>query len=191
MFSRSSIKVKKIPLIEAGSLLIAQPFWQDEKYKRSVIIILDHNYSESSGIILNKSSNLCVADTLPELEIAPPLYFGGPFDPNIISFIHSDESIPEAVDLGNNLFYGGNYEYLKEMIERRQIKLKKLKFFSGFVKWGAGQLEAEIAENKWWTSEINAHELFDTSVDDLWVYELLANGHIYGILNEFPDPCMS
>jgi putative transcriptional regulator len=188
MFSRVFIKTKKEDKVQTGSVLIAQPFWQDEKYRRSVIVILEHTNEGSKGIILNKLSTLMINEALPELEAGLPLFYGGPFNPEIISFIHSYPTFPQTFSMGNELFFDGNYGYLLEMFRTKSINLTKIRFFSGFVFWTPGQLEAEIQEGKWWTSELSAHEFFTSSSDELWTYELLTNGHIYGLLNELPDP---
>ena len=188
MFSRVFTKSKKETNIEVGSVLIAQPFWQDEKYRRSVIMILDHDQYGSKGIILNKLSTLTVNEALSELEVGLPLYYGGPMNPEMISFIHNYRSLPETFAMGNELFFDGNYDYLLKMFQSKNINLRKIRFYSGFVVWTAGQLESEIQEGKWWTSELTANELFTTSPEELWKYELLMDGHIYGLLNEIPDP---
>jgi putative transcriptional regulator len=191
MFSRVFIKSKKETNLDVGSVLLAQPFWQDEKYRRSVIMLLEHNSEGSKGIILNKASTLTVNEALPELETGLPLYYGGPFKPEIISFIHNYPSLPETFGIGNEMFFDGNYEYLLEMFRNKNINLRKIRFYSGFVLWTPGQLESEIQESKWWTSEMTAQEFFTTSPEELWTYELLNNGHLYGLLNEFPDPGMN
>lgn len=191
MYSRKDIRTKMGTPVHAGSILMAQPFWQDEKYRRSVIIILEHNASGSKGIILNKQSTLIVSDALLDMEISLPLYYGGPFVPQVISFMHNYAEVPEAFNLGNGLFLDGNYEFFQDMLDQKKINLRRIKFYSGCVLWTAGQLENEIQENKWWTSKITAQEFFKASADELWTYELLNNGHLYGLLNEFPDPCMS
>src|SRR5204863_2627849 len=112
------------------SVLIAQPFWQDEKYRRSVIIILEHNNEGSKGIILNKLSTLMINEALPELEVGLPLFYGGPFNPEIISFIHGYPSFPQTSSMGNELFFDGNYGYLLEMFRTKSINLRKIRFFS-------------------------------------------------------------
>jgi putative transcriptional regulator len=188
MFSRVFIKRKKDIAIETGSVLIAQPFWQDEMYKRSVILILEHNNDESKGIILNKLSTLMISEALPELETSLPLYYGGPCHSELISFIHNYPSLPETFAMGNELFFDGSYEYLLEMFRSKNINLRRIRFYSGFVMWTAGQLESEIQEGKWWTSEVTADELFNAKSEELWSYELLSDGHVYGLMNEIPDP---
>jgi putative transcriptional regulator len=191
MFSRKPIKTQKKAKVAVGTVLMAQPFWQDEKYKRSVILILENDSGGSKGIILNKPSTLIVSDALLDLEVSLSLYFGGQSNSQLITYLHSYAEVPDSFDLGNGLYFGGNYDYLVSMLDSRRINLRKIKFYSGFVRWTAGELESEIEENKWWTSEITADEFFSSPSEELWTNELLNNGHMYGLLNEFPDPCMS
>jgi len=154
-------------------------------------MLLEHDNTGSLGMILNKQSTLCLLDALPELETGLPLYYGGPFCNGSISYIHDCAGIPEAVPMGNDIFLNGDYDCMKEMILSKKMKPGKIRFFSGLVHWSAGELEWEANENKWWTGKISAQELFTASPEELWSYELISHGHVYGLLNEFPDPCMS
>lgn len=191
MISRIRIQTKESTQIEAGSVVIAQPFWQDEKYKRSVIMILEHDATGSVGMIMNKQSTLCMHDVLPELETGLPLFYGGPYSGGTISYIHNYPEVPESSSIGNELFLNGNYDCLKEMSKQKKITSRKIKFFAGLVYWNAGELESEAFDKKWWISKITAQELFTAMPEDLWSYELLSNGHVYGLLTEFPDPLLS
>jgi len=188
VYSRVTTKMKSQVQLAVSTVLIAQPFWQDERYKRSVILLIDHGPAGSTGIILNKLSNLCVNEVVSDLKLGLPLYFGGPISMESMSFIHSFSALPGSAYLGKDLFLNGNFEELLRMVNDKVIRPGKIKFFSGFVTWSAGELEAEIQNKQWWTSKITSHELFSASADDLWTYELLLNGNIYGLLNEFPDP---
>src|SRR4051794_38528336 len=82
--------------VEVGSILLAQPFWQEQDYRRSVIIILDHDKWGSTGIILNKLSNLNVQDVLSEFDLYHPIYYGGPHKTDMITYIHNYNSLPDA-----------------------------------------------------------------------------------------------
>jgi len=128
---------------------------------------------------------------LIDVDLGLLLYYGGPFASHAISFIHNYPEVPDSLHLGNELFFDGNYEFLLNMLENKKINLRKIRFYSGCVVWDAGELENEIREHKWWTSELTAQQFFSASTEELWTNELLNNGHIYGLLNEFPDPCLS
>ena len=177
--------------VQIGSVLIAKPFWQDENYKRSVILILEHERHGSAGLIVNKPSTLSIHDALPELNILYPLHFGGPSDIKTVSYIHSNPDVPDSIYLGNDLYWGGDYDTLVEMITQKKVDIRHVRFCAGFVHWTPGQLEEEINEDKWWTDEINQHELFVTPSDDLWAYKLISSGHLYGLLSVVPDPAIN
>lgn len=177
--------------IRVGSVLMAKPFWQDENYKRSVILILEHDKNGSAGLIINKPSTLSIHDALPELNILYPLHFGGPSEIKTVSYIHNNINVPESIYLGNELFWGGDYEALVEMIGQQKFDIKQIKFCAGFVHWAPGQLEEELFEDKWWLDDINPQELFKTPSDDLWAFKLLSSGHLYGLLNNIPDPVIN
>lgn len=78
MKPRKFIKTKKSQNVDVGSLLIAQPFWQDERYKRSVIYVINHDHAGTTGIIINKLSTLNVKEALPAITKNLPLHYGGP-----------------------------------------------------------------------------------------------------------------
>jgi putative transcriptional regulator len=180
------IEVKKD--IRVGSVMIAKPFWHDENYNRSVILLLEHDRNGSAGLIVNKPSTLSIHDALPELNILYPLYFGGPSEIKTVSYIHNNSKVPDAIYLGNELFWGGDYDSVVDMVANKKFNIRCVKFCAGFVHWAPGQLEEEIHEEKWWLDEIIPHELFNTPAADLWAYKLISSGHVYGLLNDIPDP---
>lgn len=191
MRPRIQRKVKDRQEVRPGNILIAKPFWQDDNYKRSVIFLLEHDRTGSAGLIVNKPSTLSIHDALPELNVLYPLYFGGPSEIKTVSYVHNNSNVPDAVYIGNDLFWGGDYDSLVEMINSRKVSLKHIKFCAGFVHWSPGELEEELADEKWWMDEINPSELFSTPPDDLWSFKLIASGHLYGLMNEVPDPVLS
>lgn len=188
MKTRYYAKTKEIPKMEAGAILIAQPFWLEEMYQRVVILILEHNSSGTTGILLNKKSNLMIVEALPSLNILKPLYYGGAFDTKVISYLHSNEHIPESIYLGNNLYWGGNFEAVSDMVEQKLFNLDEINFFAGFVHWDVGQLEDEINNSKWWVCEMSSKELFSVPPEDLWAESLDICENLYSLFGNIPDP---
>ena len=72
MNAHSHSKVAENLRVGIGDVLIAQPFWLQEDFKRSVILIIDHDLHGSTGLILNKISNLVVHDALPQFNLYHP-----------------------------------------------------------------------------------------------------------------------
>jgi putative transcriptional regulator len=174
--------------VEVGSVLLAQPFWQEQDYKRSVILILDHDKWGSTGIILNKLSNLNVQDILSDSNLYHPVYYGGPHKTDMITYVHNYNTLPETKKIGNGLYFGGEPESLISMIQQGKLNGGVIRFCAGHVEWGPGELESETSEGQWWVSDIKADELFNMPYERLWSYKLLSSGHLYGVLDECPDP---
>jgi putative transcriptional regulator len=191
MKTNPRLRTRQTGELRTGSILIAKPFWNDDTYKRSVILLINHNEAGSTGVMINKMSNLSVHDALPELEHHAPLYYGGPVNKKTISYIHGNANIPDAYYLGNDLFWGGNYEFLQEMFESGKLSLKEFHFCAGFVQWLPGELENEINEEKWWLSELSHEELTVLSPEELWGDKLVEDEHVYGLLSPYPDPSLN
>src|ERR1041384_2882415 len=125
------IKIADTPEIKPGTVLISQGFWNNEEFQRSVILILEHNDDGSSGIILNKLSNLSVIQALPALPVSDPLFYGGPVNTSKIGFIHQCKNISGVIKIAENLFWGGNIYELKNLIESGELPSNEIKFYAG------------------------------------------------------------
>lgn len=186
MHIQPKIKKRKISKTEIGFVLVAKPFWNDENYKKAVILIVEHTPERAVGLIINKQSNLTVNVAINELPLNDVLHFGGPFNKNLIIFLHSQPQIEDCIYMGNDLYIGGDYEDLKNRIKDRSLDLKKIRFLAGCVQWSPGQLEQEIQQDKWWVSETGP-EYFNIKYDHLWKELLDKDGHLFGIFNEESD----
>jgi putative transcriptional regulator len=191
MKPNSQRRFKEPKEVTVGSVMVSKPFWQDDTYKRSVILLLEHDQNGSAGVIINKPSTLSIHDALPDLNILYPLFFGGPSEIKTVSYIHNNPNVPEAIHVGNGMYWGGDFDEVVKMISEYKLDIRLIKFCAGFVHWAPGQLEAEIQEDKWWIDEISPGEIFATPPDDLWAYKLISGGHVYGLLNNIPDPALN
>jgi putative transcriptional regulator len=189
----TDIRTKFSAKLKVSSIVIAQPFWREEIYRRSVILITDYSPNGARGIIINKVSNIHVYELMnnPEIKINKRIYYGGPESIETISYLHNLPLIPESDYFGNGIYYGGDPMSVEELIKEDNIDFHKIKFFVGFVEWTSGQLESEIADNKWWVSDINAGEIFNAAPESLWTLKLLQKGNLYALFAEVFDPSLS
>jgi putative transcriptional regulator len=179
---------KRINRLSVGEVLLAKPLWQEEEYKRSVILLLEHDHNGSAGLIINKQSNLTVYDALPDLNIKDQLLFGGPTEIKTVSYIHKYASVPDSIKIGPGLFWGGDYDEVVRMFGSRRIHAEGVRFCAGFVHWVPGQLDDELENDRWWVDDITPNEIFTSTPEEIWGYKLMATGHDYGIFNHIPDP---
>ncbi len=80
---------------------------------------------------------------------------------------------------------------IEELMRRDKIDFRKIKFFVGHVEWTSGQLDFEIATNKWWVGDITAPEIFNSYPENLWTLKLLQKGNLCGLFSEVFDPSLS
>lgn len=133
-----------------GDLLIAEPYLGDPNFERSVILLCEDNEKGSFGLVLNQRSNLMLKDAIDDCYADIPLYVGGPVEHNTLHYVHRlGNLIPEAVDLGKGLFWSGDFETLKTMINIGKVEEKDIRFFLGYSGWGEGQLDTEMNRNSW------------------------------------------
>lgn len=180
--------------VKSGSILISEPFLGDPNFERTVILICKHDEEGSFGLVLNRKSNLKLSDVL-ELEqtyLDMELHVGGPMEHNTLHYIHQLAVIPESIPLGSTVFWGGDFDKLKDLLNTGNIEPDDIRFFLGYSGWSADQLEDEIKNNVWIVNNSATDKLFDLNADSLWRDILKEMGGKYKILSNYPiDPSLN
>ncbi len=176
--------------VQKGSLLISEPFMSDPDFKRSVVLLTEHSEEGSVGYVLNQKSNLLVKDLLPDFKHCDfPVYIGGPVANDTLHYVHSAFDRLKSGDLiAKGLYWGGNFETLKILINTNQIKSEEIKFFVGYSGWEAGQLQEELAQQSWIISNKYQQGLiFENEVAHLWKEVVTAIGTRFAHLAHYPE----
>ena len=116
-----------------------------------MVLICQHDAEGAFGLVLNHSlgktvGEMIVAD-LPDTLRDSPLYLGGPVQPAALSYLHTDNFIPQA-DVLPNLALGHSIDELVDIGESYSTG-KKVRMFAGYAGWSPGQLEKEIKLETW------------------------------------------
>jgi putative transcriptional regulator len=172
-----------------GKLLISEPTLLDSYFKRSVIILAEHNESGSVGFILNKRVEFRLSEAIEELkDFNFPLYFGGPVKRDNLFYIHNlGDKIEGSMPIGDGLFWGGNFDTLKELILDGKATEKDVKFFLGYSGWEPEQLNREMQENSWFVSNSTKDLIMKDSDSELWRTVMKKMGTQFALLSNFPD----
>lgn len=122
----------KIP--EKGKILISEPFLPDTFFNRTIVYLADHNADGSVGFILNKKLDIKVCDAISGFEgWEEYLSMGGPVAPDTLHYLHSiGELIPRSVWVDQNIFWGGDIEYIRDMIKSGKLNSSQIRFFLGY-----------------------------------------------------------
>ena len=173
-----------------GKLIIAEPFLGDRNFERSVVLLCEHNQEGSFGLVLNQLTNLQLDDVIENIYAEFPLFLGGPVEQNTLHFIHRlGNEIDNTIEIGNGIFWSGDFEQVKTLINIGKISANDIRLFVGYSGWSAEQLEREIKQDAWIISEIDAEVIFDTPSKDFWREVLKRMGGEYKVLANYPtDP---
>lgn len=181
--------------VSQGKIVIAQPFLNDGNFKRSVILITEHNEHGTMGFVMNKRMNLRFKDVLPGFnDVHHPLFKGGPIADNQLFFIHRFENeIANGMPIGKSGWYwGGDFTDVAKLLKEHKAGFKDIRFFIGYSGWEAGQLENELEEKAWFVSTADYTSLLNERFEDIWGDELKRMGSNYAALANFPeDPSLN
>lgn len=174
-----------------GILLIAEPFLKDPNFTRTVVFLCEHEQQGSFGFILNKKFEHTLDELISELEgHRLPVFYGGPVQKDSIHFLHQyPDLIPGSLELGNDIYWGGNFEALTSLIKTKSVDLSNIKFFIGYSGWAEGQLNTELEEKTWLTVNATRSLVFHTQHNEVWKGSLQLLGGEYEMMINFPiDP---
>lgn len=174
---------------EKGRILISEPFLQDAYFQRSVVLLIEHGGEGSMGFVVNKQTDLIVNDFFPELKERPviPIYLGGPVSPNHLFFIHSlGMAIPGSVEIGEDLYFDGDFEVLKHHLKSDNSAYGQVKFFLGYSGWTKEQLDSEIVCNSWLVGHSSCRSLILARDDSFWNHVVERLGHPYSTWINYP-----
>lgn len=172
-----------------GRVLIAEPFLPGNYFNRSVILIVAYSNKGTVGFIINKQIDLTIQDYIPEFpEFNAPVYIGGPVSTDTIYFIHTrGDVIPGSIHVLDNIFWGGDFEELKRLIELGMIQSSEVRFFLGYSGWDAGQLEREIKENSWLVNDVDGQTVMRRLNMASWADFVKKVGEKYHMWINFPE----
>jgi putative transcriptional regulator len=171
-----------------GRILVSEPFLQDTYFKRSIVLLTEHSNDGSVGFVINKPLDVKVSEVINDFpDNSINLSIGGPVSTNTVHYVHTlGHYIPNSAHITGNLFWGGDFGFIKEMLQEGKLPKEQIRFFLGYAGWQPGQLENELEQNSWLISEIGQHEIF-TPGSNLWKASMSNMGEKYKIWSDFPE----
>lgn len=172
-----------------GKILISEPFLPDTFFNRTIVYLVDHNDEGSVGFILNKKLDIKVCDAISGFEgWEENLSMGGPVAPDTLHYLHSmGDLIPKSVWVDDNIFWGGDIDFVRDMIKKGQLNNSQIRFFLGYSGWSAGQLEKELRENSWVIARVSEDIVLNNQINAGWKKVLRGLKNKYRVWADFPD----
>ena len=158
--------------------LIATEKMKDDRFEKTVIIMLESDENGAWGIVINRrlgtmpialliDPSLNTSEEREKLyKINIPIFWGGPVDVKQIFILHTTEYQSDTTKNYGNISITQDYNILFDIAENKGPE-KSLIIF-GYSGWGSGQLEGEMERDHWILSDIDLDIAFDRESNTKW-----------------------
>ena len=161
------------PLDLTDHLLLAMPLMTDPNFSGTVVYIVEHGDKGAMGLVINRTLELTVSDLFERIDLKceqeplanQPVLLGGP--------VHNDRGFvlhrpignwSSSIQINDAVALTSSRDVLESVAKGAgpQDVIVAL----GYAGWGAGQIEAEIAQNAWLTVRASDSLIFDVAPKD-------------------------
>lgn len=176
----------------ANHLLIAMPALDDPNFHRAVALVCQHDEQGAMGLVINRIADYTLGELLAQMAIVPGdlalgeagVVAGGPVQPERGFVLHDDpRAWNSTLRLGPSLAVTTSRDILDAMA--RGDGPANALVALGYAGWGAGQLEAELAQNSWLTVPADDAILFRTPLAERWLAATRGLGFDPGHLSDY------
>ncbi|MEY3397872.1 MAG: hypothetical protein RL220_466 [Bacteroidota bacterium] len=156
--------------VEKGQVLLSEPFLNDPYFKRTVILLCEHNQEGSFGFVLNNYIDVelsQIMENMPDFDCR--ISIGGPVKNSNLYYLHTlGEEVEDSLEVVPGIYMGGNFNTLRQMLVEGKVKKGQVRFFVGYSGWSPDQLKDELKTKSWFVTRIPKELIMNTDSDDIW-----------------------
>jgi len=169
-------------VVFAKHFLLAMPGLGGDYFAGSVIYVCEHSSKGALGLVINRPTDLTVSHLLEKIELVHPaqtssnptqsrVFQGGPVQTDRGFVLHTpSRPYNSSLVLGDTLTLTTSRDILQDVAEG--LAPARMLVTLGYVGWGAGQLEEEMAQNVWLSVAAQDNILFDVPPEDRYLKAL-------------------
>ena len=158
--------------------LIATEKMNDNRFEKTVIIMLESDENGAWGLVINKPIGLMpiallidpTLNTNEEREklftINVSVFWGGPVETKSIFILHSNEYQSSSTNNYGIISISQDYDILFDIAKNKGPENSLV--ILGYSGWGDGQLEGEMERDHWILSDIDLNIIFDEESNTKW-----------------------
>ena len=160
------------------NFLVATEKMTDNRFKKTVIVMLDSDEEGAWGLVVNKPiGKVPLRFLINQLQdqknekkelynVEIPIFWGGPVEEKQIYILHSKEYKNETTKNYKVMSMTRDYKILFDIAANKGPK--KSLVILGYSGWGDGQLEGEIEMDHWILSELESQIIFEKESKNKW-----------------------
>ncbi|WP_298805668.1 YqgE/AlgH family protein [uncultured Pseudokineococcus sp.] len=174
-----------------GRLLVAAPSLSEQEFRRTVVLVLDHDDAGALGVVVNRPLPVRVDAVLPPWQehVTEParLFRGGPVAlDSALGLVVVPGDGPEPVGVRRIIGALGLVD-LDAVPADVSRSASGLRIFAGYAGWSPGQLEGEVAEGSWLVLDAEPSDAVTPRPAGLWADVLRRQPGRLSLLASFPD----
>ncbi|KAK3606876.1 hypothetical protein CHS0354_018470 [Potamilus streckersoni] len=176
-------------------LLLAMPGLDDGIFRRSVILLAEHDDEGAMGFAVNLDTRKTLNDVLLRTEpgYIPdrnfPILLGGPVKTEFFWVLHPpcETDFKSTLKFFDELYITSGHEVLPYYVRHMSPKIYGVGV--GYSGWNKQQLEQEIKNGSWWETTKPAEELFSIPLKKRWEYLFKELGVNLNCFYDTPNSC--
>ena len=158
--------------------IIASEKMKDDRFKKTVIVMLDNDEDGAFGLVINKPIGLIPIALLVDPSLSTPeereelykvnisIFWGGPVEVKKIFVLHSNEYQSTTTENYGSISISQDYNILFDIAKKKGPK--KSLVILGYSGWGSGQLEGEMERDHWILSDLDSNIIFEKETKKKW-----------------------
>jgi len=150
-------------------LLVARPGLPDPNFRESVVLVMQSEGGETTGVIINRPTNRSLADLLPTERFesfTDPIFFGGPVVPQgLFALFRAEKNPGGALPVLPGIYLALLPDSVDALLGKPPARIR---FFSGYSGWAPGQLQGELDRGDWLVVEADEKTIFLKDTSRLW-----------------------
>ena len=156
----------------APILLVSMPQMADPNFARTVVLLCDYTEEGAFGLVINRQISepaWKLVQTKPPVRVDPELrlWMGGPVDPQRTWVLMAEAQGPdeEQREICPGVLLSVSHALTLQLL---QTPSSRARVIVGCAGWGPRQLEKELAESAWLTTDVDPLLIFGVPPDEMW-----------------------
>lgn len=156
----------------APMVLISMPQMADPNFAQAVVLLCDYGADGAFGLIVNRRMTEPASGLIRTEPVLPVgddvhLWLGGPVETTRAWVLTTYADVDgEAQPVGEGLYLSVDPALVRRALAGPPDP--DVRLLIGYAGWGAGQLDAELADAAWLTAPADADLIFRTPHDEMW-----------------------
>ena len=155
-----------------GTFLVATRSLEDPSFGESVVYLVTHGEDGTVSLIVNRRSQLELAETVPDLAGAEStdhrLYYGGPVELSMVMMLTRGELVSEGLfHVSDDVFISSERPVMEATLAAEATS-QEMRFYIGYSGWASGQLDSEIARGSWHVVAGDPEVVFAVDSGSVW-----------------------